>query len=754
MAARAHSPPKKRRLKGARIVDDDALQQKEHEEGIFGAIHAGDLAAVLRLVADDPSKLDERDPVGAAPVHVAFLYGQYEIGQELVSRYVAPVDQALLEYDESGSYGGENVLHIVIVNQNLAMAEWLLERMPELLNSEATGEFFKPCDDAYFGGYPLLFAVATNQEDMLDAILATATLKRSEACVTLRNSIFLQDRFDNTALHLAVIHDLPDMYDYVLRIAEAEETYLEHEVPFRNWANKDQLTPLSLAAALGKEEMFRHLLSKHTKAAWKYGPVVCQMIPLLGLEQPAMTRDDEGKLRRGPEILAMDCVCAGPYAALSNCIELVGSKVPQDVEQGRLAIVSIPAVRQLLETKWELFGRRIFLRKLAMVMATQILWTVAMVLPHHWRLDEGNLWAYPAENGVAIACESLVLLLTFWRLINEGQEMVARGVGYFTRANGAAAMDNGLGLAFYVSYTLMWVLRLCKQPEAEDVFASLAALVGWGYMFFFLLGFRSTGPFIIMIQEMVVFDMRRFGSVYAAVLLAFTSALYLVRYSTAPDVVTFFATMKEILLLGLVGEFDFDAWNDGTNAWLLTVLVIVYIIFVNIMLINLLIAMMGNTYDAINETAELRWYIERANIMSSFEGELSLEEMQARRSKYAVPLGSKPNKQGPSAVTELYLKVTTKAQLWKDETKERQRRVRATKAARRAGPPPSAWLLQDLEEREALARAAVVESQEDWRGYLEQAAAMLAAHSVRHPAALADHYPALSPSVAALHPRP
>eukprot|EP00668_Euglena_longa_P004945 GGOE01005809.1.p1 GENE.GGOE01005809.1~~GGOE01005809.1.p1 ORF type:complete len:749 (+),score=290.08 GGOE01005809.1:42-2288(+) len=742
-------PKKRRKQKGARIVDDDALQQKEHEEGIFGAIQRGDLNTVLAILAADRSQLDKRDSVGAAPIHAAFLYERYEIGKALVTQYV---ECALQEYTLD-QYEGENILHIVIVNQDHAMAVWLLEQMPELVNSEAVGEFFKPTDDAYFGGYPLLFAVATNQEDMLDAILDTAYLKRSPACVPLKNSIFLRDRFGNTALHMAVIHELPQMYDHVLCIAEEHEKWLalEHDVPFRNWANNDNLTPLSLAAAMGKEEMFRHILNKHTKDAWKYGPVVCQMMPLLGLEQPTTVLDSDGELQRCSEILAMECICAGPYSALSSCIKFVGSKVPHHVEEGRLAIVAIPAVKQLLEKKWESFGHSIFIRKMVFVLVTQILWTISMVIPNHWRLQEGNLWAYPVENGVIIACEALVLLGMFWRFVNEIKEIVAKGVEYFTRSNGAAALDNGLGLSFCVFYTLLWVMRLCGLPVAEDIFASLAALVGWCYMFFFLLGFRSTGPFIIMIKEMIQFDMRRFGLVYAAVLLAFNSALYLVRYANSePDVLTFFITMKEILLLAIVGDFDFDGWNDGTNAWLLNLLVIAYIIFVNILLLNLLIAMMGNTYSAINETAELRWSIERANIMSAFEGELSLEKMQECRKKYAVPLGAEPSRKRQGAITELYLRVMTKDQHWKDHTAVKQQEKRAQKAdSRRKALPPS--VRSDFEEREAQARAAIVESQEEWHGYIEQSVAMLAAHSLRHPAALADRYAALSPSIAALH---
>ena len=98
--------------------------------------------------------------------------------------------------------------------QDLALVEWLLARHPQLLNHETVGGFFVPSGDAYFGGYPLLFAVACNQRDVLQCILATNALPN------LKNDIFLADQYGNTALHLTVIYDLPEMYLLVLQIAE------------------------------------------------------------------------------------------------------------------------------------------------------------------------------------------------------------------------------------------------------------------------------------------------------------------------------------------------------------------------------------------------------------------------------------------------------------------------------------------------------------------------------------------------------
>ena len=122
----------------------------------------------LPPLATDPTTLDLVDSVGAHPVHLAFLHGHTPMGKELVTRYP---HCTTYEY-KAGPYAGENVLHIAIIRRDLDLVRWLVRREPRLLNAETTGAFFNP-RGAYFGGYPLLFAVSCNSRDMVDCILAT-----------------------------------------------------------------------------------------------------------------------------------------------------------------------------------------------------------------------------------------------------------------------------------------------------------------------------------------------------------------------------------------------------------------------------------------------------------------------------------------------------------------------------------------------------------------------------------------------------
>ena len=103
-----------------------------------------------------------------------------------------------------------------------------------------------------------MFAVATNQTTILDRILAT----RAADGMDLHNSLVDRDAFGNTCLHVAVIHDLPRMYDAVLERAEREGLNTDR---MQCTPNNERLTPMALAAAMGQVRMFEHILMRSTK---------------------------------------------------------------------------------------------------------------------------------------------------------------------------------------------------------------------------------------------------------------------------------------------------------------------------------------------------------------------------------------------------------------------------------------------------------------------------------------------------------
>ena len=61
----------------------------------------------------------------------------------------------------------------------------------------------------------------------------------------------------------------------------------------------------------------------------------------------------------------------------------------------------------------------------------------------------------------------------------------------------------------------------------------------------------------------------------------------------------------------------------------------IYVIFALILLLNLLIAMMNDTYKHLNENVDARWYCERVSMMLFFETEFTVKEMEQIRINYS-----------------------------------------------------------------------------------------------------------------------
>jgi hypothetical protein len=71
------------------------------------------------------------------------------------------------------------------------------------------------------------------------------------------------DEFGNTALHMCVIHDQADMYDFLVDYCAASEAVRNH----------GGLTPLCLAAQTGKSDMLQHVYNRRRRAFYSFGKV-------------------------------------------------------------------------------------------------------------------------------------------------------------------------------------------------------------------------------------------------------------------------------------------------------------------------------------------------------------------------------------------------------------------------------------------------------------------------------------------------
>lgn len=704
-------PSKCFRLCGARArVDVVAQQVLDHDEGIFKAVKRNDIDAVIRLIEENEFCLLLRDSVGAAPVHIAFLFGHYELGKQIVlkTKRLATLTYSHLDPDaaEPSPYDGENVLHIAIVHRKASLAQWLVQQVPSLINAETTGKFFKPGKACYFGGSPLLFALSSNQISVaLDILAAAERLKArggyqapipsppTTATYTTEEkenaseewpetSIFTCDWFGNNVLHMAVIHDLPNVYNfalaYVMQLLSSQEphnsvdaslsieklfnasegftqvdkpdaelnasddqdisisdrkfqltrlkerfgSYLAVEasdgdnlvdfmkrvddkshdtmLSFLMQRNSDELTPLSLAAALGNQRMFQHILKQSTSVAWCYGPITAMNVPLLDLEQPIQRPDpDFGKFQVLYNVLdalpyplapkgkrgyktAIQCLCS--VEPLSNTLSSQHSAM-QAVISSRLEMLKGLEVKLLLQKKWKYVGKSRFMARLAA-------YAVFLVLLNASTLFKQSTYTTASIGGsVALGItEATCFVIAVVKFMNESNQLIFNFKAYTTEA-GAGRLDNVCTLMASSFLFLAVAMRVLSRDDIEDAFVAVALIFSWFYLFFFLLGFRSTGPFVIMILNMIATDIVRFIFVYFAVMAGFSQALYLVQDGRAGANQLLYK-VRVLVIAGFTGEVNYDDnYTSGRMNSLTQVLMLAYIILVMILLVNLLIAM-------------------------------------------------------------------------------------------------------------------------------------------------------------------
>jgi hypothetical protein len=173
------------------------------------------------------------DPKGRTAIHACYIFKKYDVGRFLIELFPEQGMMPFKHYydfrveekkkdpklavgdDEVKSaiyrilphnmpYVAQNVLHIAIIHEEIQEVNWLLQfyekrchlfpgALIKLLCSETEGTFFKPWGKFYFGGFPLLFSVCTNNVAIYNNVLAYA--RSSHAVLNAHKERYMKDVF-------------------------------------------------------------------------------------------------------------------------------------------------------------------------------------------------------------------------------------------------------------------------------------------------------------------------------------------------------------------------------------------------------------------------------------------------------------------------------------------------------------------------------------------------------------------------------
>ena len=392
----------------------------------------------------------------------------------------------------------------------------------------------------------------------------------------------------NTLLHMAVVHNLPEMYKHIksrwLRTTEDEalssansdngnETLseqidrtpsdyydkLKHTTFFGKnilWKieNKEGYTPFTLAAKLGQENIFSHLVEEDKLIQWKYGPVTCMLFPLDQFDLPS--ERSEGK-------------CA---------LELI-------IEESHFNLLRQKRVAELIKLKWNHFARIAFIKRMMAVIIYLVGFTAYVIERRNislkyneyiaigepketqtYRFESAALFTNKYASDIHTNSTHFYYLFAFVIIgalykffLVEVKEMRSSGFFGYWSASGTAFMENFISVSYCISIFLLAIFSAI-QSEWEFSFIALASVLGYAYLFFFLLAFKLTGPMVIMVYKMLCNDILKFCVVYSVFLIGFGQAFFVLNTdrSEKTNGMEGWCRSVGVFFLTSLGDFDFE----------------------------------------------------------------------------------------------------------------------------------------------------------------------------------------------------
>ena len=176
-----------------------------------------------------------------------------------------------------------------------------------------------------------------------------------------------------------------------------------------------------------------------------------------------------------------------------------------------------------------------------------------------------------------------------------------------------------LSIVIYAALVIAWIILFSNRYHFQDYILAPALCIGWLSSISLTRGFKITHYFYRMLVNMILKDFVRFTIIYLFVLLAFGFAFH-VLFLISFDVVQNYTTVFDTLFLSFNmmigtgelfdGTFESNMATAGRNVTYFKIFYLVYIILSAIIMVNLLIAMMNNSYSKILREHQDTWRID------------------------------------------------------------------------------------------------------------------------------------------------
>ncbi|XP_072317875.1 transient receptor potential cation channel subfamily V member 1-like [Eucyclogobius newberryi] len=509
-------------------------------------------------------------------------------------------------------YKGQTALHVAIERRSLDHVKLLVQKGANV-QAKANGKFFQLNEGFgfYFGELPLSLAACTNQPEVVSYLLdnpyrqAEVTDRDSEGNSVLHALVVIADNSpENTQM-------IADMYDKIL--TEHHTLHRDSTTRLEDIKNNQGLTPLQLAAKLGRIGLLKHMLhreflDKESRplsrkfTEWVYGPVHSSLYDTSSID----TDEDNSVLE----------------------IIVFGSQIPN-----RTAMLQLEPLRSLLEDKWERFASKLLLFNFLVYTVYLIIFTAVAI-----NRKEGKP-PFPIEDVPDDYLRSAGQLVS----VLGGLWFFYRSVVIFTRNPpmfSSLYTDGFSDIIFFLQGILLLLcvpLYVCGFREYVGL-QVMALALSWINVLHYARGIKELGIYNVMMQRMILRDIMHFLFVYGVFLFGFSAAIMsLIKdvppepYNQTEPVVVHPLDICEkpsyndvrFTILELfkftIGMGDLQFTDHVQYKEVFYILLILYIVLTYILLLNMLIAIMGNTVERIASESENIWNLQRSHTILDME---------------------------------------------------------------------------------------------------------------------------------------
>ncbi|XP_014392346.1 PREDICTED: transient receptor potential cation channel subfamily V member 6 isoform X2 [Myotis brandtii] len=489
---------------------------------------------------------------------------------------------------------GETALHIAALYDNLEAAMVLMEAAPELALEPMTSELYE-------GQTALHMAIMNQNVNLVRALLAHGASVSARATGTaFRLSPHNHIYFGNTVLHILVFQPNKTFACQMYNLLLSYDKRGGHLQSLDLVPNHQGLTPFKLAGVEGNTVMFNHLLQKWKHSQGTFGLTTYTLYDLTEIDSSG----DEPSL-----------------------LELIVTTKKREARQ----ILDQTPVKELVSLKWKRYGRPYFCLLGALYVLYIICFTMCCIYrplkprtdnrtqPRDNTLLQQKLLqeAYVTpQDAIRLVGELVTVIGAVFILIVEIPDIFRVGVTQFFGHTILGGPFHVLIITYAFMVLVTMVMRL-NNTSGEVVPMSFALVLGWCNVMYFARGFQMLGPFTIMIQKMIFGDLMRFCWLMAVVILGFTSAFYIIFQTENPDELghfynypmALFSTFEMFLTI-----IDGPANYDVDLPFMYSITYAAFAIIATLLMLNLLIAMMGDTHWRVAHERDELW---RAQVVAT-----------------------------------------------------------------------------------------------------------------------------------------